>query len=151
MLSFQAIGALVGMSIAGAAISRFSARLLTVSLSLGALLLIALALNVEALVTASVIMVFVGFTLGFSCSGAVALAGALFPADVRCGGLGFAMAAVRIGQILLPGAMGLLLASHAAIVLLMIITAVIPILGGITAYGLGAIDAKDDSSSVHFV
>ncbi len=106
VLSWHAIGALISMAAAGVLLERFGPRLLAIGLVGGALAIAVMGFNLHDYGAVITCMVLVGVFLGVAGSGAIALAGTLFPGQLRGTGLGWSMGVARLGQMLIPMAMG---------------------------------------------
>lgn len=108
--SFLGFGALLGMSAAGRLIDRFGAlRVLLPSLLVGALSTAGLGYGADSVITTSLFTALIGGFVGMGAAGAIALAAAMYPEDVRSTGLGWLMAMGRFGQVVCPALFGILL------------------------------------------
>lgn len=136
VLSWHALGALVSIATGGFLLERFGARPLIGGLLISTLLLPILAISLTAFWPVVIAMMLLGVFLGLAASGAIALAGALFPPDIRSTGLGLAMAMGRTGQMLLPYMMGLGMAQGLTGARVLETSAAFPLLGAAAAYQL---------------
>lgn len=109
VLSWNAVGALISMGAAGYLIERFGPQLLTISLLGGAVLLAATAFAIPSFAWVATGMVLLGIMFGLAGSGSIAAVGALLPSDDRSSGLGWSMGMGRLGQVILPLLMGIIL------------------------------------------
>ena len=127
VLSFFNIGSTIGMPGSGVLIRVLGVRRsLTPSMLLAAILLVAMSFT-GALPALIALAAAVGFLAGFADAGAHAIAALLFPADIRSTGLGWCIAVSRVGQAIMPGVVGLLLANALPPNLIYIAFAVLPV------------------------
>lgn len=133
ILSWHALGALVSMSSAGFLLERLGPRLLGVGIGVSAVMLALLGAALGSLPTVALLMVLLGITLGLAASGAVALSGSVFPADVRSSGMGWTMGAGRLGQMILPLLMGFGLGAGLTPATILAASAILPALTTVAA------------------
>ncbi len=109
--SFLGLGALLGMAMAGRLLDQFGAgRALMVPVVLGAVATAAIGIDASSVVLASVFVTLVGLLVGLGASGGIAMLTLVYAPDVRATAVGWAMSMGRLGQVLIPGAVGVLLA-----------------------------------------
>lgn len=144
VLSWHAMGALASIAGGGWLLERLGVRLLPVSLLASALLLALLGLRIADFHSVAAFMLLLGITLGLPASAGIALAGLTFPADRRSACLGFAMAAGRIGQMILPYLMGLGLGAGLSARLILQLCAGLPLVAALAATMLTLLLASPD-------
>ena len=104
------LGALFGMVAAGQLIDRFGpVRALVPSLLIGVASTAGLGYGASSVATTSVFTAFIGGFVGVGAAGAIALAAAMYPEDVRSTGMGWLMAMGRFGQVVCPALFGVML------------------------------------------
>ena len=101
--SFNGLGALLGMALAGQLIDRLGAkRVLGAALVLGAACTAALGPSVASIPLAAAATALIGFFVGIAGSGCIALAAIIYPPEIRATGIGWGMAMGRAGQVVAP-------------------------------------------------
>lgn len=104
------LGGIVGSSLFGLLAARLGLRqLLTVTLSGGALLMVAFGASIMSLKIGMVIAVLLGAALTASVAGLYAVSLTLYPSQIRTTGIGFAAGIGRVGGMLSPIVVGVLL------------------------------------------
>lgn len=104
------LGGIVGSTLFGLLASRLGLnQLLTVTLSVGALLMVGFGANIMSLEIGMGIAVLLGATLTASVAGLYAVSLTLYPSQIRTTGIGFAAGIGRVGGMLSPIAVGVLL------------------------------------------
>ena len=138
ILSWHALGALVSMTVAGALIERWGARILALGLIGSGVALAGMATGLDSFVTVAAMMVLLGLLLGVAASGGIAVAGRIYPSQCRSGGLGLSMAAGRAGQMILPALTGWLIGGTGSAALALVVLAAVPIIASAAAWMLSA-------------
>lgn len=109
VVGFHGLGALIGMAIVGRLIERFGgARVLVPALVIGAVATAATGQAGASLVAASIAVASIGIFVGLGASGAISLAVLLFPDEIRSTGVGWSMSMGRLGQVVAPIGIGVL-------------------------------------------
>jgi MFS transporter, AAHS family, 4-hydroxybenzoate transporter len=104
-----ALGGVFGTPVAGLLVSRFAARrVLPTALVGSAITLSAVGQASQSIALVVVLLGFAGFFLGVASSGLIALAPLLYSTAIRSTGVGWAMGLGRLGSLIGPLAIGLL-------------------------------------------
>ena len=138
VLSWHALGALVSMTAAGAIVDRWGPRILVPGLIGSGVALAWMAASLDSFGSVAAAMVVLGLLLGVAASGGIAIAGRIFPPEVRSVGLGLSMAAGRAGQMVLPALTGWLIDRYGSAALSLVVLAAIPIVASAAAWMLSA-------------
>jgi MFS transporter, AAHS family, 4-hydroxybenzoate transporter len=102
-LGFHGLGALLGIACAGRLIERFGAvAALVPALLLGSVAVGSLGYAATSVATISTALFLIGAFVGIGASGAIALAALMYPTPMRSSGIGLAMGAGRLGQVVAP-------------------------------------------------
>ena len=136
ILSVFALGALISMASAGVLIERWGPSVLAIGLGAAAVVLWVQAPALSSLASVGACTLLLGICLGVSAAGGVALAASVFPPEAQASGLGIAMAVGRIGQVVLPFAMGIGLHRQLASGAVLACSATLPLLACIAAVAL---------------
>ena len=109
VLGFHGLGSLIGTGMAGRLVDQFGGRRILVPSFLAAAASVWLLGVVTTVSEAALVMALVGFFLGGSASGMIALAARTYPTAMRSTGLGWSMGMGRLAQVFGPLVTGTLL------------------------------------------
>jgi MFS transporter, AAHS family, 4-hydroxybenzoate transporter len=136
VLAWNSLGALVSMALAGLLVEKLKTAPIIFGLAGGAVLTGAMSLAFTSFGATAACMIAAGILLGVAASGAIALAGTLFPPALQASGLGWSMGAGRLGQMTLPFLMGLQFARTESAAVVMFTAAAFPAVGAVAALAL---------------
>jgi MFS transporter, AAHS family, 4-hydroxybenzoate transporter len=103
IIGVESFGSILGSSFSGRLIERFgAARILIPALLIGAACTAALGEYGTTTFAAAVSIFFVGYFLGTSGGGTIAITAIVYPTAIRSTGIGWAMGAARLGQVVTP-------------------------------------------------
>lgn len=108
VLAWNSVGGTVGVASAGWAMERLGgARLLVASFAIGVLTLLGMGQALHSVMLLSLLSLLTGLCIGGNSAGLIALAVDRYPTTIRATGLGWGLAAGRLGGALAPILMGI--------------------------------------------
>jgi AAHS family 4-hydroxybenzoate transporter-like MFS transporter len=132
VLAANNLGSVAGNALSGYLVDRYGAlRMLVPAFLLGAASLAALGFSAASLPLLTLLAASAGFFVGGASAGLIALAAAVYPTPIRSTGIGWGMGMGRLGQILGPLAIGMLVARHAGVSTIFLAAALPCIVGGL--------------------
>jgi AAHS family 4-hydroxybenzoate transporter-like MFS transporter len=147
VLAWNNVGGTIGVAIAGAVMERLgTCRFLAVIYALGALVLAVTGVSAPNTALVSVCSGLTGLFVGGATSGLIAIASMTYPTAIRSNGVGWALAAGRLGGAVGPVTVGVLVAAGLPVAHIFVATAT-PVLGAsmvmLTMSRLGAAHTVD--------
>jgi AAHS family 4-hydroxybenzoate transporter-like MFS transporter len=119
VLAANNLGSVVGNSLAGYLVDRFGAfRILLPACLAGAASLAFFGYSATSVPLLACVSASAGFFIGGASAGFIAMAARIYPTRIRSTGIGWAMGVGRLGQILGPLAIGMLVAAKASVAMI---------------------------------
>jgi AAHS family 4-hydroxybenzoate transporter-like MFS transporter len=132
------LGCTVGMAIAGRLVDRFGPALaLAPALMLGAISVAALGPAGQSFTLAMIAAAAIGFFIGIGGSGAHSIAATIYPTSIRSTGIGWGMAASRMGQVVSPMLVATMITRGSDTTHIYLVLAAMPVLAGLAALQFG--------------
>jgi len=127
VVGYHGLGALIGMGAVGRLIERFgSVRVLVPALLAGAVSIALTEVMGSSVLGSAITMTLVGLFVGIGASGAISLAVLVFPSEIRSTGVGWSMGAGRLGQVVAPVLIGVLIQHGVTVEQVLLYTGVAP-------------------------
>ena len=142
------LGCAGGMAVAGRLVDRYgAARAMAPALILGAACVAGLGSAGHDYTMVLVASAGVGLLVGIGGSGAHSIAVTIYPTSIRSTGLGWGMAASRLGQVVSPMMVAMLLAAGVASSQVYFVVAVFPFLAAIACLAFGWADQRRNAAA----